>query len=96
MRPLFFPFSDKSWLFIGFKICEEPKICCSRPSHKRSGSTPELTSQSTLHACLERVNASFEGYKMAGFVRRRKEEEMAAMHFEQAQAFILAKKIFWA
>ena len=53
----FFSFSNKSYLFIGFKTCEKPSIFCSRPSQKGSGCTPDLTSQSTLHACLQRVNA---------------------------------------
>ena len=29
----------------------------SSGSQKGSGSTPDLTSQSTLHACLQKVNA---------------------------------------
>ena len=36
---------------------ENPSIICSRPSQKGSGSIPDLTSQSTLHAFLQRVNA---------------------------------------
>ena len=42
-------------------ICEnmhviQRVIFCSRPSQKGSGSIPDLTSQSTLHAFLQRVN----------------------------------------
>ena len=36
---------------------KHPSIFCSRPSQKGSGSIPALTSQSTLHAFLQRVNA---------------------------------------
>ena len=53
----FFPFSNKSCHFIGFESCENPSIFCSRPSQKGSGSIPVFTSQSTLHALLQRVNA---------------------------------------
>jgi len=54
----FFPPCNRSCHFIGLKTCEKPSIFCSRPRQKGSGSTPDLTSQSTLHACLQRVNAT--------------------------------------
>ena len=54
IRP-FFPSSNKSCHFIGFKTCAKPSIFCSRPSQEESGSIPDLTSQSTLHARLQRV-----------------------------------------
>ena len=38
--------------------------------------------------------ASFEAYKMAGFVRRRI-EKLAIMRFQQVQRFVLANKVFW-
>ena len=56
LRP-FFPSSNKSCHFIGFKACEKPSIFCSRSSQKVSWCTPDLKSQSTLHTCLQRVNA---------------------------------------
>ena len=37
--------------------------------------------------------ASFEAYKMGGFIGRRK--KTFALHFEQVQRFILVQKIFW-
>ena len=37
--------------------------------------------------------ASFEAYKMAGFVRRQR--KMATMHFKEVPRFILEKKMFW-
>jgi len=48
--------SNKSCHFIGFKLAKKPSISCLRPSQKGSGFTPDLTSQSTLHASLKRVN----------------------------------------
>lgn len=53
----FHNFSNKSCLFTGFKTCEKPRIFCSQPSQKGSGSTPDLMSHSTLHVCSQRVNA---------------------------------------
>ena len=52
----FFPFSNKSYPFIAFKTSEKPSIFCSRPSQKRSGSTPDLTSQSLcMHVYKELI-----------------------------------------
>ena len=42
--------------FIGFKTCKRLSIFCSRLRQKEIWSTGDLTSQSTLHACLRRVN----------------------------------------
>ena len=114
-----FSFSWQILPFYRLRKLRRSSIFCSRPSQKGSGSIPVLTSQSTLHAFLQRVNAmqisfwrqnrnrptplltrswtkdawiftTFEAYKMAGFVRKRK--KMAAMRFERVQRFILAKK----
>ena len=73
-----FPSSNKSCHFIGFKTCEKAGILRPGQSQKGSGSFPDLISQSTLHAHLQRVNVT----------------KMGAMRFEQVQSFILAKKIF--
>ena len=50
-----------------FKTCKKPSIFCSQPSQKGSGSTPDLSSQSTLHACLQIANGREQ--KMLGFLQ---------------------------
>ena len=66
---------------IALTICKHAcKVDCDVKS--ATGSTPLLTQSRTKDAWFF---ASFEAYKMAGVVRRRK---MAAMRFEQVQRFI--------
>ena len=63
---------------MGFKPCEKAGIFRPGQGQKGSGSIPDLISQSTLHARLQRVNVT----------------KMGTMRFEQVQRFILAEKIF--
>ena len=48
---LFFLLTNPATLY-----ASKPSIFCSRSSQKGSVSIPDLTSQSTLHACLQREN----------------------------------------